>query len=172
MLLKIIGDLNNEVVSTMTDMYCEMLQREKDEILSVIIYSGGGNSDVFCCFMDFFSWWRARGLVETLACGEVMSGAPIIVAAGSPGHRVAMKHTLFGLHEPYLSETTPDPAVFDSEKRMLQSSVDRFYTLLSELTETSVRTWRNRLHGKSMVIFDARQALKWNLIDKVQKGDK
>jgi len=172
-LLKVLGELTNETVSVMVDAYYSLLNsaEEEDANLSVVVSSGGGNSDVYCCFVDLFSWWRDRRRVETLALGEVMSGASLIVAAGSRGHRVSMAHTLFGLHEPYLAETTADPAVFDSEKRGLQSAVDRFYSLLEDLTDTQARTWRRRLHGKSMVIFDAKQALKWNLIDKVQKGE-
>ena len=171
MLLKIVGDLNDETISTMVDAYYKMNNRSKEDVLSAVVCSGGGNSDVYCCFVDLFSWWRKRGQIETLALGEVMSGASLIVAAGSRGYRISMHHTLFGLHEPYLNETTADPAVFDSEKRNLQSATDRFYSLIAELTDTSERTWRRRLHGKSLVVFDAKQALKWNLIDKVQKGE-
>jgi len=168
MILKILGELNNDTISTMVDGYLSVLDEE--ESLCVVVSSEGGNSDVFCVFVDLFSDLRARGKVETLAVGEVMSGAPLIVAAGSPGRRVAMKHTLFGLHEPFVSDVTGDPAVQDSEFRTLQSTVDRFYTLLSELTGTTVGTWRKRIHGKSLVVFDAKQAQRWGLVDKVQGG--
>jgi ATP-dependent protease ClpP protease subunit len=169
MILKIIGELNNDTISTMMDAYLAVLDEQQP--LRVMVSSEGGNSDVFCVFVDLFSDLRARGMVETLAVGEVMSGAPLIVAAGSPGIRCAMKHTLFGLHEPFVSDVTDDPAVQNSEFRTLQSTVDRFYTLLSRLTGTSIRTWRNRIHGKSLVVFDAKQAQKWGLVDKVQKGE-
>lgn len=169
MILKIVGELNNDVVSSMIDAYIRVLKEEDD--LNVVISSEGGNSDVFCVFVDLFSDLRARDMVETLAVGEVMSGAPLIVAAGSPGRRVALKHTLFGLHEPFVSEITDDPAVQLDEMKTLQSTVDRFYSLLSELTGTSVRTWRKRIHGRSLVTFDAKQALKWGIVDKVQKGE-
>ena len=169
MILKIVGELNNGVVSKMVDAYVDVLNEDDD--LNVVISSEGGNSDVFCVFVDLFSDLRKRGKVETLAVGEVMSGAPLIVAAGSPGRRIAMKHTLFGLHEPFVSEVTDDPAVQLDEMRTLQSTVDRFYSLLSELTGTSVRTWRNRIHGRSLVTFDAKQAQKWGIVDSVQKGE-
>jgi len=169
MLLPIIGTLNTETVVRMCDVYTTMLNEvEEGCILDVMVSSEGGDSDVFCVFVDLFKWWRMEGLVNTIGVGEVMSGAPLIVAAGSTGCRLAMEHALFGLHEPYLTEIQGDPAVFEAEKRGLQSTIDRFYNLLAELTGTSVKTWRSRIHGKSLVTFDAKQAKKWNLVDKVQ----
>lgn len=161
--IKIIGELNNSTISALFDAYLT----GADEI-EVAICSEGGNTDVSCAFVDLFSPWRRAGSLGTVAFGEVMSGAPLIVAAGSPGRRVAFMHTLFGLHLPYLDETTGDPAVQDSEFRMLQSTTDRFITLLSGLTDTTERTWRKRLKGKSMVIFDAKQAKKWGIIDNIE----
>jgi len=169
-LMPIIGELNTHTVIRMCDIYHTMLNPTdfSEVVLDVIVSSEGGDSDVFCVFVDLFKYWRMKGNVNTLAVGEVMSGAPLIVAAGSKGHRLAMEHTLFGLHEPYITTIQGDPAVFESEKRNLQSTIDRFYTLLSELTDTSVRTWRSRIHGKSLLTFDAKQAKKWCLVDTVQ----
>jgi ATP-dependent Clp protease, protease subunit len=163
-LLKIIGELNNDVIDVLVDTF---FSRDADDGVNVVVASEGGNSDVYSVFIDCTRRHRDAGSLLTLAAGEVYSGAPIIVAAGSPGKRCSYEHCLFGLHEPYLQETTGDPAVLKSELQMLQSTIDRFYTILSELTGTTVKTWRSRLSGKSMVGFDAKQALRWGLIDKI-----
>jgi len=163
-LLKIIGELNNDVIDVLIDTF---FARDADDGVNVVVASEGGNSDVYSVFIDCTRRHRGAGSLLTLAAGEVYSGAPIIVAAGSPGKRCAYEHCLFGLHEPYLQETTGDPAVLKAELSTLQSTIDRFYTILSQLTHTAVATWRKRLAGKSMVGFDAKQALRWGLIDEI-----
>jgi len=163
MLLNIIGELNNQTIENILETSEVMCP----EPLIVNVASEGGNSDVFCVFVDVFKPMIDGGAVTTRAVGEVMSGAPLIVASGSKGKRYSYKHTLFGLHEPFMEEVQGDPATYESERRTLQSTIDRFYTLLSELTDTTVSTWRKRIHGKSLLTFDAKQALKWKLIDKI-----
>lgn len=160
--LKIVGELNNEVISALIDAF---YLRPLDEEVHVVVSSEGGNSEVYSTFVDCTRRHREAGLLTTVAVGEVFSGAPVIIAAGSPGCRRSYAHTLFGMHEPYYPEMGTDPAVLQAEYRALQSTIDRFYTLLETLTKTTSKTWRKRLSGKSMVTFDAKQALRWGLID-------
>jgi ATP-dependent protease ClpP protease subunit len=138
-----------------------------DSSVHVVVDSEGGNSDVYCLFVDCTRRHRRAGTLCTVAAGEVMSGAPVIVAAGSPGLRYSYEHTSWGMHEPFVTEVCPDPVVQTAQMCSLQSCVDRFYNIISVLTDTSVRTWRGRLKGQSLLTFDAKQALKWNLIDEI-----
>ncbi|RLC87844.1 MAG: hypothetical protein DRJ03_04670 [Chloroflexi bacterium] len=163
-IFKIMGELNS---STMVAMVEEFVGKPVDEGYNVVVNSEGGDSEVFFAFYDITRRHRRDHLLSTLAIGEVCSGAPVIVASGSPGMRYSFQHTMFGMHEPYMSSTSDDPAVLQSELQCLQSNIDRFYSMLSSVTETSVATWRKRLKGKSMVYFDAKAALKWKLIDEV-----
>jgi ATP-dependent protease ClpP protease subunit len=163
-MLPITGELND---ATIHKLLCTFVLQKICGPILVAVNSEGGNSDVYSTFLDCSRRHRRAGVLETLAVGEVYSGATVIVASGSAGKRYSYEHALWGMHEPYLPETTGDPAVLQSEIRMLQSTVDRFYSIIAELTKTSVATWRRRLKGQSMVSFDAKQALKWKLIDSI-----
>lgn len=165
-IFKIIGELNKDTMSSLID---EFVGKPVDEGYNVVVNSEGGDSEVFFAFYDITRRLRRDNLLSTVAVGEVCSGAPVIVASGSLGKRYSYGHTMFGMHEPYMSSTSDDPAVLQSELQCLQSNIDRFYSLLSSITDTSIATWRKRLKGKSMLYFDAKQAVKWKLIDEVIK---
>jgi len=163
--IKVIGPLGGEAVS----QFINAFYAAKVEEVHVVINSEGGDSDVYLAFYDCSRRFRRAGMLTTTALGEVDSGACVLVASGSKGRRFSYAHTIWGMHEPFLTSVTADPAVQDSEFDSKKFTLDKYYSLLGEITGTRPNRWRKRLGGKSMVTFGAKTALKWRLIDEILK---
>lgn len=125
----------------------------------------GGDLAAWVAIIDMLSELHERGDLVTVGMGEVCSGGVPILAYGSPGRRGIYRHTMIGLHEPYLTSTTADPAVLRAEVKTLESMRDRFYTLMARLTQRRPSWWRKRLSGQSLVWIDAKEAIRWRLAD-------
>lgn len=159
--LLIVGALNHETIRSLYRHYTP------GEPFYLSVCTQGGDADVWLTAVDLLGTARTGGELYTCGFGEVLSGGPLLVAMGSPGCRRAGRHTLFGMHEPYLTGVTEDPAAQACEFRMIESMKDRFYNLLAEITPHTKRFWRNRLHNQPMLYFDAQDACKMGLIDEV-----
>lgn len=131
--------------------------------LRVLVHSGGGDLSVSSALIDILRPLREAGSLETLGLGEAYSAAPLILAAGSPGKRMAYRNCVLGLHEPYLE----GEVVTAEQVRMYNSATDRFFNLLSELTGRRVSFWRRRLAGGAMQFYGTREAVRLGLIDLV-----
>jgi ATP-dependent protease ClpP protease subunit len=163
--LIIAGDLDHQ---TLTRAW-KILNGNGQELIQTLrvhLCTPGGDCAIWTALIDILSPWRDSELV-TIAMGEVCSGGVPILASGTRGRRGIYRNTMIGLHEPYLSETTPDPAVQASEMRIAESMKARFYNLLAEHTDHRACWWRRRLTGQSMIWIDAKEAIKWGLADKV-----
>lgn len=159
--LLICGELEDDTIKAVWNAYSD----KKDFLLTLC--SPGGNIVVYHALLDFLEIAREEGRLITLAMGECFSGAPLLVAGGSPGKRYAYKSTLFGLHEPFLTSIPEDPGAQDSILRQLESVKKQYYQFLSSLTNHRAKWWEERLKGKSMWHLSAQEAKKLGLIDEV-----
>lgn len=157
------GELGMEQVTSVW----KYTQLKKTGTLRLYLCTEGGEVSSWTAIIDLLSDIRARDQLVTVAMGEVCSGGVPILAYGTPGRRGIYRHTMIGLHEPYLTSTTPDPAVLRAEVKTLESMRDRFYTLMAQLTQRRPSWWRHRLAGQSLIWIDAKEAIRWRLADVV-----
>jgi ATP-dependent protease ClpP protease subunit len=163
--IMVCGELNHEVVNDV--WYTALHQEPRADQVTLYLCSPGGEFAAWSAVIDLLSTYRDCEQLCTVGMGEVASGAVPILASGSPGRRGIYRHAMVGLHEPFLDETTPDPAVQSSEMRIIEAMKARFYNLLAEYTNNRPSWWRKRLAGQSMVWIDARQAVRWRIVDHV-----
>jgi ATP-dependent Clp protease protease subunit len=159
--LLICGELCDETIKTVWDNYGD----DKEFLLTLC--SPGGDITVYHALLDFLEIAKEEGRLATLAMGECFSGAPLLVAGGSPGKRYSYKSTLFGLHEPFLSHIPNDPGAQVAILEHLESVKKQYYQFLSSLTNHRAKWWEERIRGKSMWHMSAREAKKLGLIDEV-----
>lgn len=159
--LLICGELGDETIKAVWDSYCD-----SDEFL-LTLCSPGGDIIVYHALLDFLEIAREEGRLMTLAWGECFSGAPLLIAGGSPGKRYAYKSTLFGLHEPFLTDIPDDPGAQHTVLTHLEFIKKQYYQFLSNLTKHRVKWWEDRLKGNSMLHLTAQQAKTYGIIDEV-----
>lgn len=159
--LLLCGELCDETIKTVWEAYAE------DKHFLLTLCSPGGDIIVYHALLDFLEIAREEGRLTTLAMGECFSGAPLLVAGGSPGKRYSYKNTLFGLHEPFLTHIPEDSGIQHAVLQNLKFIQEQYYKFLSGLTNHTDKWWKERLRGKSMWHLTAADAKKVGLIDEV-----
>jgi ATP-dependent Clp protease protease subunit len=155
------GELGDDTIKSAWEAYDD----DKEFLLTVC--SPGGDITVYHALLDFYETAREEGRLTTLAMGECLSGAPLLVAGGSPGKRFSYKSTLFGLHEPFLASIPPDPAAQYTILQHLEFVKDHFYAFMATFTKHRQAWWRDKLEGQSMYYITALEAKKMGIIDEV-----
>lgn len=75
--------------------------RERNNEITIIINSGGGDCAEGWALIDLMKWAQQNGMVvKTISIGVTCSMATCIIAAGSHGHRAATTHSHLMLHGP------------------------------------------------------------------------
>lgn len=139
------------------------------EGVHLVLWLSGPGTDapVYRALHGMLRHYRADDRLETRAVGDVESGYVILATLGSPGLRFAHRYAIFGLHEPYLSAVTEDPAAQAVERAALEKERKYFYDLLAELTGRQRAWWRRRLKGKSMLYLEPHEAKRAGLVDDI-----
>jgi len=177
MRLNVIGELNDDKIEEwllalrpVKFLFHHPSIKPEPEVYDVVVCSEGGDEHAYTAFIDLFARVRDEMRLKTTAVGRVMSGAPLLVANGSPGHRRSYASTMWGLHLPYLASMDEDSGAQDIEIHDIEKSKAMYCSRLEQVSKHTRRWWRKLLKGKSMVYFDAQQALRWGLIDTVIGG--
>lgn len=155
------GELGDDTIKAVWEAYDD----NKDFLLTLC--SPGGDITVYHALLDFFEIAREEGRLTTLAMGECLSGAPLLVAGGSPGKRYSYTHTIFGLHEPFLVAIPPDPAAQFAILKHIEFIKEQYYCFLAKFSNHRQSWWQNYLEGKSMCYFDTKDAKQMGLIDEI-----
>lgn len=155
------GELGDDTIKQVWETY----DGEREYFLTLC--SPGGCITVYHALIDFLEDARESGRLTTIAMGQCMSGASILVAAGTPGQRLTYKNTLFGVHEPFLTEVMPDPASQHIMLQQLSIIKNQYYDFLSKFTKHRQEWWREKLQGISMFHLTAREAIKVGLVDMI-----
>jgi ATP-dependent Clp protease protease subunit len=159
--LLLCGELCDETIRTVWEAY----DNNKNFLLTLC--SPGGDIIVYHALLDFLEIPREEGRLSTLAMGECASGAPLLVAGGSPGKRYSYKNTLFGLHEPFLGNVPDDPGAQHSLFEQLNYIKQQYYKFLSDLTKRKEAWWKEKLSGQSMWNITAKEAKDFGIIDEI-----
>nr|WP_310650852.1 ATP-dependent Clp protease proteolytic subunit [Cellulomonas sp. P24] len=112
-----------------------------------------------------------RPEVSTFCMGQAASAAAVLLAAGAPGKRFALEHARILLHQPSggAEGTAADLEIQAREVLRLRAEVEE---ILSRHTGHPVE--KLRLDTDRDLIFDAREAVAYGLVDDVVrtlKGD-
>jgi len=158
----ICSELNDATIKTVWEAYNE----SKDLIITLC--SPGGEVTTYHALLDLLQIPREEGRLTTIAMGQCYSGAPLLIAGGSPGKRFSYASTLFSLHEPYLAaELPPDPGAQYEIMNQLAIIKERFYEFLSAFTNYRSEWWRNKLEGRSAWNLSPTEVQKLGIIDDI-----
>lgn len=139
----------------------EELSDKKGEPVTLEITSFGG--DVYATFAVVDVLRQAKVPINTLGRGGVMSGAALILAAGT-GKRRITPNTIVMVHEisSWFGGSSKD--IF-SEADNLKFLQDRMYQLLADFTSKDSDFWRDKT--KSTCYLNAENCIEYGLVDEI-----
>jgi len=133
-----------------------------DRDINLYINSPGGSTSALTAIYDTMQFVRAD--VSTVCMGQAASGAAVLLAAGTPGKRMALGHSRVLLHQPS-SEGQGEAADLEiqaAEVLRVRAEIEEILSLHSGQTVERLREDTDRDK-----IFTAHEAKDYGLVDNV-----
>lgn len=159
------GDVNEEMHENFMNQFCELLQNNNIDIIQVCIDSKGGSHFIGISIYEEIR--LSPKPVITIAQGAAFSSAAVILQAGT--HRVATKNSRIMIHLPclVLNECMLNTKDLESMIKSNQRLDQELIALISKKSKKSKKEWKEILDKEENLYFNARQAKKIGLIDKI-----
>ncbi|AKA07470.1 ClpP family protease [Streptomyces noursei] len=155
----------NDVMAQL--VHLEHAAPERD--ISLYINSPGGSFTAMCAIYDTMRYVSCD--VETVCLGQAVSGAAVLLAAGTPGKRLALPHARMMIHQPSLGEPVQGQA---DDLRIRAEELLRTRDRLTEMLAEHTGRSRERIAAdiERDTFFDAPAAQEYGLIDALTRGRK
>lgn len=159
-----LGDIDHESIdAAIKGMYLMETNSDTDPI-ELFVSSYGGEVYDALALVDIMGTIKCP--IHTFAYGKCMSAAPIILAAGEPGHRWVAQHTFFMHHDGADSLEGKTTALKATMKHL--EIVDKAWThLCAELSNKNFKWWDDRSKRSGDFYFSAEDAIEWGLADAI-----
>jgi ATP-dependent protease ClpP protease subunit len=158
----ICDELDDDTIKAVWNTY------EPGKDFAITLCSPGGEVTAYHALLDLLQPLREEGRLTTVALGQCQSGAPLIIAGGSPGKRLTYSSTIFSLHEPFLAaELPPDPGAQHEIFRHLEIIKGHYYEYLSAFTNHRSEWWRSKLEGRSSWTLSPVEVQKLGIVDEI-----
>lgn len=140
-----------------------------DRDISLYINSPGGSFTAMTAIYDTMRFVSCD--IETICLGQAASAASVLLAAGTPGKRLALPGARILIHQPSLSEPVQGQT---SDLEIQVREMLRTREMLEELYERHTGQPRNKISQdiERDKIFTAEQAVDYGLIDRLTTSRK
>ncbi|MGP3988242.1 ATP-dependent Clp protease proteolytic subunit [Streptomyces sp. 3N207] len=140
-----------------------------DQDISLYINSPGGSFTAMTAIYDTMRFVSCD--IETVCLGQAASAASVLLAAGTPGKRLALPGARILIHQPSLNEPIQGQS---SDLEIQARELLRTREMLEELYERHTGRPRNKISQdiERDKIFTAQQAVDYGLIDRLTTSRK
>jgi ATP-dependent Clp protease protease subunit len=151
---------------TIANLICaQMLHLESespDKDINLYINSPGG--DITALFAIYDTMQFVQPDIATTCLGQAASAAAVLLAAGTPGKRMALPHARILIHQPYAGAQGQATDIELAAKEIL-----RMRTLLEEILATHTGQPAERIHKDTDrdFVMSADEAKTYGIIDEV-----
>lgn len=158
--------LGTPIDDTIANLVCAQLlhleSENPDRDISIYINSPGG--DITALFAIYDTLQYIRPDIVTICFGQAASAAAVLLAAGTPGKRLALPHARVLLHQPYAQA-----GGMASDVELAAKEILRMRTLLEEVIAQHTGQTVERIHKDTDrdFVMDAEEAKNYGIIDTV-----
>lgn len=160
-----INDIINDKIAS--DIVATLLLKDSedsDSKISLIINSSGG--DIRSVFMIYDMMRLIQAPIETICIGSAMDESIIIMTAGTPGMRLATKNSIFSVGQ--LEHDWISKANLTDAKNIVNRYSRDNKNMMEIIAQSSGKNLKQVMSDfERRVFFNANQAAKYGLIDKV-----
>ena len=147
-------------------LYLEMEDAERD--IQLYINSPGGSFTALMAIYDTLQFVRPD--VQTFCLGQASSAAAVLLAAGTPGKRVALPNARMMIHQPAMEGAQGQVSDLEIQAKEIQRVRDSMEEILAKHTGQPVE--KVRADVERDLILTAEEAREYGLIDKVIESRK
>ena len=158
--------LGTPIDDTVANLICAQLlhleSENPDKDISLYINSPGGDITALFAIYDTMSFIKPD--ISTICFGQAASAAAVLLAAGTPGKRLALPHARILLHQPYAASQGQATDIELAAKEILRMRV-----LLEELLAGHTGQTVEKIHRDTDrdFVMSAEEAKEYGIIDEV-----
>ena len=158
--------LGTPIDDAVANLICAQLlhleSENPDKDISIYINSPGGDISGLFAIYDTMSYIKPD--LTTICFGQAASAAAVLLAAGTPGKRLALPHSRVLIHQPYAGA---QGQVSDLE--IASKEIQRLKTQLEEVLAQHTGQTIEKIHADTDrdFVMTAQEALEYGIIDEV-----
>ena len=158
--------LGTPIDDTVANLICAQLlhleSENPDKDINLYINSPGGDITALFAIYDTMSFIKPD--ISTICFGQAASAAAVLLAAGTPGKRLALPHARILLHQPYAASQGQATDIELAAKEIL-----RMRALLEEILATHTGQPVEKIHQDTDrdFVMSASEAKDYGIIDEV-----
>jgi ATP-dependent Clp protease, protease subunit len=151
---------------TIANLICAQLlhleSESPDKDINLYINSPGGDITALFAIYDTMSFIKPD--ISTICFGQAASAAAVLLAAGTPGKRLALPHARILIHQPYAQSQGQATDIELAAREIL-----RMRTLLEEILSTHTGQSVEKIHQDTDrdFVMSADEAMNYGIIDEV-----
>jgi ATP-dependent Clp protease, protease subunit len=154
--------VNDEIANVVMAQLLHLESEDPDKDIALYINSPGGSITALFAIYDTMEFIRPD--VSTICMGQAASAAAVLLAAGTPGKRLALPHSRILLHQPSGGAEGQSVDIEIQAKEILRMR-DLLNDILGE--KTGKTSEQIALDTDRDFILDAQQAKDYGLIDEI-----
>ncbi len=141
---------------------------DPDGLITLYINSPGGSFTALTAIYDTMQFIRPQ--IQTVCLGQAASAAAVLLAAGSPGKRLALPNSRVLIHQPAMEGGYAQASDIEIHANEMMRMREWLEETLAAHTGQSVDTIRNDIERDK--ILTAQQAFEYGLVDQVLESRK
>lgn len=159
-----IGDIDEVSVDFAIKGLYLMETKSSIEPCEMFISSYGGTIYDALALYDIMNTLKCP--IWTFAYGKCMSAAPLLLAAGVPGHRWVAPHVAF-MHHDWADDVEGTGSQLEATIKHLEQVSMTWTKLLAKHSSRDFKWWHTRAKKPSDFFFSADEAIEWGLADNI-----
>jgi ATP-dependent Clp protease protease subunit len=158
--------LGTPIDDTIANLVCAQLlhleSENPDKDIAIYINSPGGDINAMFAIYDTMSYIKPD--IATICYGQAASAAAVLLAAGTPGKRLALSHSRVLIHQPYAgaSGQVSDLEIASREIQRLKTQLEEILASHTGQTPEKIATDTDRDY-----VMTAAEAKEYGIIDEV-----
>ncbi len=158
--------LGTPIDDTIANLVCAQLlhleSENPDRDIAIYINSPGGDINAMFAIYDTMSYIKPD--IATICFGQAASAAAVLLAAGTPGKRLALSHSRVLIHQPYAgaSGQVSDLEIASREIQRLKTQLEEILAAHTGQTVDKIATDTDRDY-----VMTAEEAKEYGIIDEV-----
>lgn len=156
------GEIDDQMANTIVAQLIFLEGKNPDKDIFMYINSPGGSVSAGLAIYDTMQYIKCD--VSTICIGMAASMAAVILSSGAKGKRICLPHSEVMIHQP-LGGTQGQATDIEIHAKHIQKTRDTLNKILSDNTGKDMETITKDTDRDNFL--DAKQALKYGLIDKI-----
>ena len=155
--------ISDDVANAVMAQLMSLQAMDPDRDISIYINSPGGSFTALTAIYDTIRYIKPD--VQTLCLGQAASAAAILLAAGTPGKRLALPNSRILIHQPYTEGTGGQISDLEIQANEIFRMRELMEKMISDATGKSIEEVSKDVDRDK--ILTAQQAVEYGLVDEV-----